>query len=146
MDIKEKAAYLKGLTDGMKLAESDEATVIKAIVDLLGDIAAKLDEVDEDLQTNNDYIEEIDEDLGALEEYVLGDDDECDCCDCDDEDYDDECDCDCCDCDEDDFRMIMCPHCNAEVYFDEDSDPEDMLCPACGKKIAGDCDCGCCGD
>ena len=141
MDIKEKSAYIKGLCDGLKLGnDTDEAKVISAIVDLLGDIAEKLDEIDIDLETNNDYIEEIDEDLGALEDYVLGDDDECDC---DDDDCD--CDCDCCGGDND-FRMLMCPHCNEEIYFDDTIEPDELICPACGKPVAEKCDCDNCAE
>lgn len=132
MDIREKSAYLKGLAEGMKLdSAKDETKLLGAVIDLLGDIAEKLDELDGDLEVANDYIEEIDEDLGSLEEYVLGD--ECDCCDCDD---DDDCDCDCCDCDDKDFRMLMCPHCNEEIYFDDSIEPEELVCPACGKPVA----------
>lgn len=139
MDIREKSAYLKGLADGLKLDSSkDETKLLNAIIDLLGDVAEKLDEIDYDLETANDYIEEIDEDLGALEEYVLDececdcDDEDCDCCDCDD---DDDCDCDCC-CGDADFRMLMCPHCNEEIYFDDSIEPEELICPACGKAVA----------
>ena len=134
MDIREKSAYLKGLAEGMKLdASKDETKLLGAVIDLLSDIAEKLDELDGDLETAKDYIEEIDEDLGSLEEYVLGDDD-CDCCDDDD---DDDCDCDCC-CGDNDFRMLMCPHCNEEIYFDDSIEPDELICPACGKPVADD--------
>lgn len=136
MDIREKSAYLKGLAEGMKLdASKDETKLLGAIIDLLSDVAEKIDELDGDLETANDYIEEIDEDLGSLEEYVLGDECDCDCCDDDDDDDDDDCDCDCC-CGENDFRMLMCPHCNEEIYFDDTIEPDELICPACGKSVA----------
>ena len=60
----------------------------------------------------------------------------------DDDDYyddDEECDGNCCDCGEDcgddDFRMMFCPHCNEEIYFDESIEPSELTCPACGKKV-----------
>lgn len=135
MDIREKSAYLKGLAEGMKLdAEKNETKLMNAIIDLLGDITEAVDEMDDDMETLNDYIEEIDEDLGALEEYVLEDldDEDCDCCDCDDDDDDD---CDCCDCCGEDFRMLMCPHCNEEIYFDDSIEPDELVCPSCGKPV-----------
>lgn len=132
MDIREKSAYLKGLADGLKLDPAkDETKLFGAIIDLLGDVGEKLAQIDCDLETANDYIEEIDEDLGALEEYVLED---CECgdeCDCD----DDDCGCDCCG-EEADFRMLMCPHCNEEIYFDDSIEPDELVCPACGKPVA----------
>ena len=93
-----------------------------------------MDEIDSDLEELNDYIEEVDSDLGDVEEYLFGDED-------DDDYYDDdeECDGNCCDCGEDcgddDFRMMFCPHCNEEIYFDESIEPSELTCPACGKKV-----------
>ncbi len=135
MNIREKSAYLKGLAEGMKLdSTKDEVKLLYAIIDLLDDVTEAVDEMDDDMETLNDYIEEIDEDLGTLEEIVLEDD--CDCCDCDD---DDDCDCcDCCDCEDGDFRMLMCPHCDEEIYFDDSIEPEELICPACGKAVADD--------
>ena len=86
MTLIEKAAYLKGLADGLKLdKETAEGKLIGALIDIVGDLANAQADTDEDLQYLNDYIEEIDEDLGSLEEeiYDLEDDDcDCDCCDC----------------------------------------------------------------
>ncbi|MBQ9080357.1 MAG: hypothetical protein IJY27_04710 [Clostridia bacterium] len=127
MTINEKAVYLKGLADGLSYdKESAEGKLIAALIDLCGDMAEKLAEVDEDIEYLNDYIEEIDEDLGAVEETIYGDD--CDCCDCD----DDDCDC-CCD---DDCCEIECPACGETINFGCDVDVEDLVCPACGEKLA----------
>lgn len=140
MNIREKSAYLKGLAEGLKLDPAkDETKLLNAIIDLLGDITEAVDEMDDDMEVLNDYIEEIDEDLGAVEEIVYEeydcdccDDDDCDCdCDCD----DDDCDC-CCDCDDENFRMLMCPHCDEEIYFDDSIEPDELICPACGKAVA----------
>ena len=137
MDIREKCAYLKGLAEGLKLdSTKDEVKLMYAIIDLLDDLTEAVDEMDDDMETLNDYIEEIDEDLGTVEEIVFEDldldDCDCDCCDCDD---DDDCDCDCC-CGDDDFRMLMCPHCDEEIFFDDSIEPEELICPACGKAVA----------
>ncbi len=135
MTINEKAIYLKGLADGLSFdKESAEGKLIAALIDLCSDMAKKLDEVDEDIEYLNDYIEEIDEDLGEVEEYLYDDDCDCDCCDCDDDDCDCDCDCDCCD--EDCCCEIECPACGDTICFTCDTDPEDLVCPACGEKLA----------
>lgn len=112
MTITEKAAYLKGLLEGMNIDENKpESKLFKAIVDCIEEVAITVADLDDSVDTLNAYVEEIDQDLGDVEEYVFGDDD-CDCdydCDnCDDPCWDDdeeycECcdeDCDCCDYDE----------------------------------------------
>ena len=137
MTLTEKAAYIKGLADGLNLDKNSvEGKLIDALIDIVSDITAAQAETDEDLEYLNDYIEEIDEDLGTVEEEIYGD---CDCdCDCDD------CDCDCddcdCDCGCDDSFEITCPSCGETIVFDEDVDPEDLSCPACGEKLACECE------
>ena len=140
MTLTEKAAYIKGLAEGLNLdKESAEGKLIGALIDIVGDIARAQSETDEDLEYLNDYIEEIDEDLGAVEEELYADCD-CDDCDCDDCDCDcDDCDCDCgCDCD--DSFEITCPACGETIVFDGEIDPEDLSCPACGEKLVCDCE------
>ena len=136
MTLSEKAAYIQGLADGLELDESTkEGKLIAALLDIVGEMADAIGEIDEDLDTLNDYIEEIDEDLGAVEEIVY----DCDCdCDCDD---DFECDGNCCDCDEEcelgdeDFFEVECPSCGEVICFDGTIDPEELACPACGEKF-----------
>ena len=147
MTLSEKAAYIQGLADGLDLDETTkEGKLLAALIDLVGEMADAIGEIDEDLDTLNDYIEEIDEDLGAVEEYLLDemDEDDCDCCDCSDDCDCDclDCDClDCCDCDEDceladeDFFEVECPSCGEVICFDGSIDPEELACPACGEKF-----------
>ena len=119
MTISEKSAYIKGLADGLDYdKESAEGKLITALIDLVGEMAgaideidSSMDEIDSDLEELNDYIEEVDSDLGDVEEYLFGDEDD------------------------DDFRMMFCPHCNEEIYFDESIEPSELTCPACGKKV-----------
>mgnify|MGYP001259252561 CR=1 FL=1 len=48
MTISEKSAYLKGLMEGMNLnTESNEGKMIAAIVDLLGDMAKRVTDIEE---------------------------------------------------------------------------------------------------
>ncbi len=137
MTITEKTAYLKGLLEGMNIDETKaEGKLLKAVIDTLDELANDLTDVAEDVATLNDYVEELDEDLGAVEEFVYSDDDDCDCdcCDCDD-DFDCDGDCDCCDEDCDGFYEVECPHCGANVCFDETCDPRDLICPSCQERF-----------
>ena len=48
MTLSEKAAYLKGLMDGIKLdTEKDENRLLKAVVDLLQDMAVSVDDLED---------------------------------------------------------------------------------------------------
>ena len=137
MDILEKVAYIKGLAEGLSLDSSKpEGKVLNAIIDLLSDVCETIADMDDEVATLGDYIEEIDHDLGDVEEDIYGDDCDDDCCDCCDDDCcDDEC-CDCCDDDCDCFMEAMCPHCGEAITFDNEIEPEDLICPACGKKFS----------
>ena len=138
MTLNERAAYIKGLAEGMELDQnSKEGKVIAALIELVSDMADEIAEMDERIDTVHAYCEELDEDLGSVEEILL--DDDCDCC-CDDDD-DFECDgnCDCCDEDceleDEDFFEVECPSCGDVICFDGSIDPEELTCPACGEKF-----------
>ena len=104
MTISEKSAYLKGLMDGLKLdTEKDEGKMIAAIVDLLGDMAKRITDIEETTIAISDELDEIEEDLDAIEDYILDEEDD---------DYYDEDDFD--DYDEDDFDEL------GEIYIDVD--------------------------
>ncbi|MBQ8909468.1 MAG: hypothetical protein IJY91_00350, partial [Oscillospiraceae bacterium] len=93
MTISEKAAYLKGLMDGLKLdTEKPEGQMISAIVDLLGDVTRRLADVEETTINICDELDEIEEDLDAIEDFIMDDEDEDDDWDADDyeDDWDDE--------------------------------------------------------
>lgn len=126
MTLNEKAAYIKGLADGLDFDKTTaEGKILAALLDLVNDITEELEAINDDLVDLQDYIEEIDEDLECVEDFL---DEECEC-DCDD------CDCDC-DCGDDDFFEVECPSCGEIVCFDESIDPEDLICPACNEKFA----------
>ena len=72
MTISEKAAYLKGLMDGLNLdTEKAEGKMISAIVELLGDVTKKLTDVEDTTIAISDELDEIEEDLDAIEDYIL---------------------------------------------------------------------------
>ena len=142
MTLSEKAAYIQGLADGVELDETTkEGKLIAALLDIVGEMADAIADLEETTDTLNDYIEEIDEDLGALEEFVY-DESDCDCdCYCDDDWDDYECDGDCDDCDDicaladEDYFEVECPSCGETICFDGSIDPEELACPACGEKF-----------
>ena len=77
MTISEKSAYLKGLMDGLKLnTESDEGKMIAAIVDMLGDLARKVTDIEETTIAISDELDEIEEDLDAIEDFIMDDEDD----------------------------------------------------------------------
>ncbi|MDL2287349.1 hypothetical protein LJB90_02135 [Eubacteriales bacterium OttesenSCG-928-G02] len=101
MNVSEKAAYIKGLMEGMKLdTTTNEGKLLEKIIELLEDLSLSVLDLEDEAARINDYADELDSDLADLEQEIYGYDDDCDCDCCG--DYDDEdCDCDCdCDCDE----------------------------------------------
>lgn len=143
MTLTEKAAYIKGLADGLGLDESTkEAKIIKALIDIVDDMALSLADAEDDIAVLADEIDDIEEHLDAVDvdlaevEDILYDeyDDE----DFDDDDFDCDGDCDCCDgCDEDFEYEVECPDCGEVFCFDESvfEDDEPLTCPNCGMVI-----------
>ena len=139
MTISEKAAYLKGLMDGMKLdTETAEGKMIASIVDLLGDVTKKLTDVEDTTIAISDELDEIEEDLDAIEDFIMDEDDE---------DYDDEDDYDFDDEDEDydegfdwgdedsTIYEVECA-CGEIIDFDEETlEQGSMTCPNCGETL-----------
>ena len=132
--MKEKAAYLKGLIEGLGIDETTkEGKVIKVMSELLGELAEAVDGIDEDVSRAYDQINDISEELEDLEADLYEDDDE------DDEDDEPEED----DADEDDnadvagepYYEVACPACGKTVYVSEDDlDAGEAICPSC--KVA----------
>lgn len=123
--MKEKTAYLRGLMDGMKLADDDNTRLFKAVADCLDAIAeeveaesARTDNLEADVAEINDDIDEMDEILGFLIEEEEDDGEE------DREDW------------EDDFDFFTCPNCGEIVPLTEDM--QDPICPKCNEKLFGD--------
>ena len=141
MTICEKAAYLKGLMDGLNLdTEKAEGKMISAIVDLLGDVTRRLADVEETTIAISDELDEIEEDLDAIEDYILDeeDDEEEDDFEDWDEDLDDE------DFDDEGFDFgdedsiiyeVECA-CGEVINFDEETlEKGSMKCPKCGELL-----------
>ena len=140
MTVSEKAAYLKGLMDGLKLdTDKPEGQMIAAIVDLLGDVTTTLTNVQETTIAISDELDEIEEDLDAIEDYILSEDeDEFDLDDDYEDDFDDE------EYDEEGFDYgdedstiyeVECV-CGEIVDFDEETlEKGSITCPNCGELL-----------
>jgi predicted Zn finger-like uncharacterized protein len=123
MSLSEKAAYLRGLYDGMELdkEKSKEARLLNAMIDVIGELA--------------DYVSENEESIGTLADQLkdaaLGEDSELDSLDEDDDD-------------EDDFLTtveVECPSCQAIITLDEDDIASgEIQCPTCGQRFQIDVD------
>ena len=134
--MKEKAAYLKGLIDGLGIDESTkEGKVIKAMSELLSEMAETVDSIDEDVTHAYDQINDLSEELEDLEADLYEDEDAED----EEDDSDDETEAD----DDDDnadvasepYYEVACPACGETVYVSEDDlDAGEAICPSC--KVA----------
>ena len=145
MTISEKAAYLKGLMDGLKLStETDEGKMIAAIVDLLDDLTRKVSDIEETTIAISDELDEIEEDLDAIEDYILEveddlDEEEDDYYDedddygfDDDEDYEEGFDFG----DEDSIIYEVKCVCGNVINFDEETLEEgSIVCDECGELL-----------
>ena len=139
MTISEKSAYLKGLMDGLSLnKESDEGKMIAAIVELLGDMAKKVTDIEDTTIAISDELDEIEEDLDAIEDFIMDEDDDLE----DWEDDEDEWD------EDEDFEEgfdfgdeettiyeVKCT-CGEIIDFDEETlEQGSMVCPNCGETL-----------
>ena len=129
-ELTNRAAYLQGLADGLKLdTEKAEGKLINEIITLLGDIAGEVEALDEEQMFIEDKIDEMEEVIEIMGDDIYADD---------------------CDCEDDDVYTLVCEKCGAEIDFtSEDLDDiaaGEFLCPECGEVIELDfdeCDCGC---
>ena len=140
MTISEKAAYLKGLMDGLNLdTEKAEGKMIAAMVELIGDMAKRLKDVEETTIAISDELDEIEEDLDAIEDFILDEDEDWD------EDEDDEWD------EDEEYEEgfdfgdeestiyeVQCV-CGEVINFDEETlEAGSIICPNCGESLEFD--------
>ena len=138
MTISEKAAYLKGLMDGLNLdTEKAEGKMIAAMVELLGDVTKRLTDVEETTIAISDELDEIEDDLDAIEDFIMDEDEDDYDFEDDYEDYeDDDCDCDECDCDCDEVIYEVECACGNIIEFDEEVlDKGSIVCDKCGETL-----------
>lgn len=123
-DLKERAAYLRGLIEGTDFAQDPKQKLVwEGLMDFCDGVAGDLDEMRDSQSDFADYIEAIDEDLSTLEKYFYNQD----------EDEEDEVVFTA-----EDGKSIVeltCPECKEEVYFEEESGNYDVTCPECGTIV-----------
>lgn len=132
-ELTNRASYLRGLADGLKLdTDKAEGRLIEELITLVSDMAEEITAIDDEQAFVADKMDELEESIDIIGEEVFGDD-----CDCD------------CDCD-DGLYTLVCDKCGEEIDFtDEDLDDlvnGNFICPECGEEIELDfdeCDCGC---
>ena len=148
-NLGKKVGFLRGLMEGMSF-ETDTANgkLMAGIVDLLGDLSDRVENIDELLEDLNDYVESIDEDLTELEGARDDDmdglfDDEDDDGDFDDVMFDNR---------EDKLHLLrpaepekeeedslagnLCPECHAMFVTSlKDAGDREYICPHCGKRV-----------
>jgi len=137
MTVTEKAAYLKGLAEGLGLDDqSKEGKIINAMIETIEDMALTIADLEDGLAEVCEQIDAIDEDLDALEGDFYDDLDE--------EELDD------------DIYEVECPSCGETICVDSSMLEEgSMECPNCGEELefdlddldelgeTGECGCGC---
>ena len=161
MTIVEKAAYLKGLTEGLGIdAESKEGKLWNALNDLLHDMAHEIEDLHACNMDHAEALDEMAEELSYLEELTCDldmpeDFEEYDCegdcgsCGCDCGDYDDDDDDEDDDEDDDDedeeieydgiIYDATCPVCGEEISFGQETLEEGSVnCPGCGELLEFD--------
>lgn len=123
-ELTNRAAYLKGLADGMKLnTETDEGKLLSEIIGFLNDAAAEIAAIDDEQGFIADKIDDMDEEITVIGNEVFDDYDELD-------DYDD------------DEVQIHCDNCGEEIVLSgEDLMDGEIICPNCGETIELDFGC-----
>ena len=133
MTIVERAAYLKGLTEGLGVdPDSRDGKLWGALTDLLSDMAHEIEDLQSGALDFADALDEIGDELGYLEEltgeFELPEEDD------EDEDEDDE---------DDEDNIVPFSDADGEDPDDEEEDEEipfdgvlyDVKCPVCGEEI-----------
>ncbi|NLP48425.1 MAG: hypothetical protein GX345_05705 [Clostridiales bacterium] len=131
MTINEKAAYLKGLAEGLGLDEKKaETKIINGILDLLEDMTMTVTDLEDNLDIINEQVDAVDLDLDELENLIYGELLEED----DFELFDDE----------EEFFEIKCPACDEVICVDMGILEEGSInCPGCNELLEFDFDCDC---
>ncbi len=128
-EISNRASYLKGLADGLKLDKTTtEGQLIDRLLNLVSDISDELEMLDQEQGFLADKIDEMDDVIEMIGDETFG--------------YDDD--------EDDDMYTLVCENCGAEIDLTGD-DLDDIAdgvfkCPDCGEVIEldlGDCDCDC---
>lgn len=132
MSLTEKAAYLRGLYDGLGLKEntSAEGRLLSAMIDVLEEMAGHVSENEESITSLADQVDDLNEAMDELNDlFADGLDD------LDEEglDYEDEAD--------DDITEfeVECPKCAAPIVIDQETlEGGEVVCSSCGQRFSID--------
>ena len=130
MGITENAAYLKGLAEGLGLdTEKSEGKLIVKMLDLISEMAERIEALEGENEQLYTYMEGMAEDLVNMEnDFYRIDEEADDYSDLnDDEDYEDYTD--------EEYYEVECPTCGEKICFTAEIDLDNFMCPACGNKI-----------
>ena len=129
MKLPEKAAYLKGLMEGLNIdTEKPEGKLLKAIVEMLDDTASTVADLEDCIDAMSDELDYIEDDLDEIEDY-LSEDEEDEEDDGDDFDFGDR----------ETIYEVKCPSCGEIINLDESMlDEGSMACPNCGEELEFD--------
>lgn len=129
MTNSERAAYIRGLMEGLELdKDAKETKVLNAMLELLDDLCVSVEELEDGFDLLSEEVDEIDEDLGELESEVYGEG-----CDCGHHHHHG---------DEDEpMFQVTCPKCGDTIeLYDEMLDEDSIECPGCGETLEFDFD------
>ena len=139
MNLTERAAYLKGLKDGLNLStETAEGKLIAALIELVDEIAVSVTDLEDMSYAITEELDAIGEELDSIEE-VLDEEFEDEYEDEEDEEDDE-------DEDEEEFEFddeiiyeVKCPTCGEVINLDEEMlEMGGIECPACGEDLEFD--------
>ena len=117
-NLREKIAYLQGLSKGLDIEDlTKEGKVLSGIIDVLGEMADQLEDIEVAQEDLEEYVESIDEDLYDLEGDIFGNDE----------------------IEMNDMVEVECPNCREAVCFEselmEDDDLIEVTCPNCDEVV-----------
>jgi len=127
-DLTAKAAYLRGLADGMKLDDGKDCNkLILSIIEFLSESAERIDELDSEVGFLSDSIDEMDDELDEIAEIFAEIGGDCGGCGehCDDNKFE-----------------VACPTCKKNIALNMEDFDDEALCPFCGEEIEFDFDFG----
>lgn len=121
-NLKEKVAYLQGMTKGLNVNEhTPEGKLLVNMIDVLESFAEEINCMNVAQEELEDYVEVIDDDLTDLEDEIY-----------DVDEFEEE---------EglDDMVEVECPVCHEEVTFEsellDEDDELEVTCPNCGGVV-----------
>ena len=120
MKLSEKAAYLKGLADGLGLAdETKQDRILRGTIGLLSEMSEKLEGLDDEVGNICGELDEIEGDIYEADDDADDEDDEQDG-----------------DAGESAQYELTCPKCGAVTVVDEDTLlSQEIVCSKCGAPF-----------